>query len=50
MSPSTELTNAIKSSKDKDKNVFINFMMTKRRSSLLYEVRQLKKQKKISKY
>ena len=50
VSPSTELTNAIKSSKDKDKNVFINFMMTKRRSSLLYEVRQLKKQKKISKY
>ena len=49
-SPSAKLTAEIKSSKDKDKIVFINFMMTKRRSSLLYEVRQLKKNKQIARY
>ena len=49
-SPSSGLTEAIKASKDKTKNIFINFMMTRRRSSLLFEVRQLKKQKKIARY
>ena len=49
-SPSSTLTDAIKTSKDKTKNVFINFMMTRRRSSLLFEVRKLKKQNKIARY
>ena len=45
-SPSAALTEAIKTSKEKTKNIYINFMMTRRRSSLLFEVRRLKKQKK----
>ena len=49
-SPSAALTEAIKTSKDKTKNIYINFMMTRRRSSLLFEVRSLKKQKKIARY
>ena len=49
-SPSALLTENIKSCKDRTKNVFINFMMTRRRSSLLFEVRQLKKLKKIARY
>ena len=49
-SPSAALTEAIKTSKDKTKNIYINFMMTRRRSSLLFEVRRLKKQKKIARY
>ena len=49
-SPSSDMTDKIKACKDKTKNIFINFMMTRRRSSLLFEVRQLKKQKKIARY
>ena len=49
-SPSAALTEAIKTSKDKTKNIYINFMMTRRRSSLLFEVRSLKKQRKIARY
>ena len=49
-SPSDMLTNAIKTCKDRTKNIYINFMMTRRRSSLLFEVRKLKKLKKIARY
>ena len=45
------LTN-IKSNKEVDKelNVYFNYMLTRKRNSLLYAVRQLKKEKKISKF
>ena len=49
-SPAAALTEAIENSKEKTKNIYINFMMTKRRSSLLFEVRRLKKDKKIARY
>jgi hypothetical protein len=36
--------------KNKDKNVFFNFMLTKRRSTLLFEVRKLKKVGRIHRF
>ena len=45
-----KLCKAIKTKNNVDKNIFFNFMLTKRRSSLLYEVRQLKKDEKIKKF
>ena len=46
-----QIVNAIKCGFGKEtKNIFINFALTPRRASLLYEVRQLKKAKKISKF
>ena len=45
------IVTAIKSGQGKDvKDLFINFALTPRRASLLYEVRQLVKAKKISKF
>ena len=46
-----QIVAAIKSGQGKDvKDLFINFALTPRRASLLYEVRQLSKAKKISKF
>ena len=46
-----QLTYNIKKGKGKkDINVFFNFMLTKRRSGLLYEVRKLKKEGQIARY
>ena len=48
------LVTAIKSNKDVDKNlnVFFNYMLTKKRSTLLYNVRELKRKEgsKIKKF
>ena len=41
---------AIKSGKNPNVNVYFNFQLTRRRNNLLYEVRQMKKNKKIAKY
>jgi hypothetical protein len=48
----TKVTEAIKSPTQHNKkmNTFFNFQLTRRRSQLLYEVRQLKKQGKIARY
>ena len=47
----SSIVTAIKSGQGKDvKDLFINFALTPRRASLLYEVRQLSKAKKISKF
>ena len=45
-----QLTKNIKSSMNRDTNIYFNFMLTKRRSGLLYEVRKLKKETKIDRY
>ena len=46
-----QVVNAIKNGAGKDVNdLFVNFALTPRRAALLYEVRQLKKAKRISKY
>ena len=46
-----QVVTAIKNGAGKDvSDLFVNFALTPRRASLLYEVRQLKKAKKISKY
>ena len=45
-----KMVEAIKSGKNNDINVFFNFQLTRRRNNMLYEVRQLKKTKKIAKY
>ena len=46
-----KIVTAIKSGAGKDvKDLFINFALTPRRASLLYEARQLKKSKKITKF
>ena len=45
-----ELCQAIKSKPKVEDNIFFNFMLTKRRSALLYEVRQMKKLNKIQKF
>ena len=46
-----QVVNAIKNGAGKDvSDLFVNFGLTPRRSALLYEVRQLKKAKRISKY
>ena len=44
------LTDKIKKGGNKAKNHFVNFMLTKRRSSLLYEVRKLKRDGVISRF
>ena len=44
------LVNAIKSPKNSQIPLFFNFMMTKRRSKLLFLVRKLKQNKKIFKF
>ena len=44
------VTNIKKNDVNKEYNVFFNFMLTRRRSNLLYEVRQHKKDKDISKF
>ena len=46
----TELTKNIKEGMHPHMNVYFNFMLTKRRGSLLYEVRQMKKVGRISRY
>ena len=46
----SELATKIKSATGVDKNVYFNFMLTKRRSHLLFEVRKLKQLKTIFKY
>jgi hypothetical protein len=48
----SKVTAAIKSPTQHNKkmNMFFNFQLTRRRSQLLYEVRQLKKQGKIARY
>ena len=45
-----KLCKAIKSKKNLDKNIYFNFMLTKRRSTLLFEARQLKKKELIKKF
>ena len=35
---------------NRDTNIYFNFMLTMRRSALLYEVRKLKKETKIDRY
>ena len=46
-----QVVNAIKNGAGKDvHDLFVNFALTPRRAALLYEVRQLRKAKKISKY
>ena len=46
-----KLTNQIKSKEQKrDVNIYFNFMLTKRRSELLFEVRKLKKDTKIARF
>ena len=45
-----QLANSIKSSKNFNCNVFFNFMLTRRRNELLFEVRELKRAKKIEKF
>ena len=44
------MVDAIKSGKNNHVNVFFNFQLTRKRSNLLYEVRQLKKVNKVAKY
>ena len=44
------LATEIKSAKGQQKNVYFNFMLTKKRSHLLFEVRKLKQNKTIFKY
>jgi hypothetical protein len=47
----TKIVTAIKSGAGKDvKDLFVNFALTPRRAALLYEARQLKKAKKITKF
>ena len=45
-----DLVNGIRSGKNREINFFANFHLTKRRNSLLYEVRQLKKSGQIWKF
>ena len=46
-----QVVNAIKNGAGKDMtNLFVNFALTPRRAALLYEVRQLKKAKKITRF
>ena len=44
------LTKNIKSSINRDINIYFNFMLTKRRSALLFEVRKMKRNTKIIRY
>ena len=46
-----QMVNSIKNPGDsKHINVYFNFMLTRRRNSLLYEIRKLKREGKISQY
>ena len=45
-----KMIEAIKSGKNPQVILLINFSLTRRRNNLLYEVRQLKKSKKIAEY
>ena len=40
----------IKSNKNSQKNLYFNFMLTKKRSDILYHIRQYKKSNQIEKY
>ena len=44
------LSSNIKSAKGSDINLFFNFMLTGRRGELLFQIRKLKKEKKIAKF
>ena len=44
------LSSNIKSTKGSDINLFFNFMLTSRRGELLFQIRKLKKEKKIAKF
>ena len=46
----SKINEGIKSGTNRDINVYFNYQLTSRRSSLLYEVRQLKKENKISNF
>ena len=46
----SRINEGIKSGVNPDLNVYFNYQLTNRRSGLLFEVRQLKKEKKISNY
>ena len=45
-----KIVDGIKSGKNKDLNFYANFHLTRKRNGILYEVRQLKKASKISKF
>ena len=45
-----QIVDGIKTGKNMGFNIFFNFQLTKRRSKLLYKIRQLKKSGKISKF
>ena len=45
-----KIVDGIKSGKNKDLNFYANFHLTRKRNGILYEVRQLKKAGKISKF
>ena len=49
-SPCSEIVTAIKTGKNAEMNVYLNFQLTKRRNALLYEVRRLRRAGKIHKY
>ena len=44
------MVEAVKRGNNKEVNIYFNFMLTRRRNTLLYEVRKLKSEKKIVKY
>ena len=44
------MVDAIKSGKNREVDLFFNFALTRRRAALLYDVRMLKKNKKIHKF
>ena len=45
-----KLTTEIKSAKNRNINIYINFMLTKKRSELLFEVRKLKRDGSIARF
>ena len=46
----SRIVDGIKSGKNSEMNVFFNFHLTRRRSSILYQMRQMKKSGKIAKF
>lgn len=46
----SQIRDGIKSGKNKDFNLYANFQLTRKRSTMLYNLRQLKKTSKISKF
>ena len=46
----SKLCDAIKSGKNSEMNVFFNFQLTRRRNSLLYEIRKLKRDKRLHRF